>query len=135
MKLPEIVLIEDNPGDVFLVELALKQNQIAHTLTHFESARDAVEVLCGTSPGSAPPDLILMDLNTPRMDGFDALIQLKQSARLAGVPIAILTSSQARRDKLRAEGLGAKYLEKPSPLDDFLATVGNAVKELLPARP
>src|ERR1700722_14960742 len=101
MKLAQIVLIEDNPGDVLLVEMALQENGIAHSLTKFENGQEAVRVLCGPpADGNVVPDAILLDLNTPRTDGFDALRSFKQSPQLAQVPIAILTSSRARRDKL-----------------------------------
>jgi CheY-like chemotaxis protein len=133
MKSVEIVLIEDNPGDVLLIELALQENGIPYSLTHFECGSDALARLCEPTPETAP-DLILMDLNTPRTDGFATLIKLKQSARLAGVPIAILTSSQAQGDKHRAAIQGARYIEKPSQLAEFLSTVGQSVKEMLSFR-
>jgi CheY-like chemotaxis protein len=77
--------------------------------------------------------LILLDLNTPRSDGFQVLIKLKQTPRLADVPIAILTSSQATSDKHRAALQNVRYIQKPSHLQDFLATVGQAVKDMLHA--
>jgi two-component system, chemotaxis family, response regulator Rcp1 len=132
MKSAHIVLIEDNPADVHLVELALREYGIAYSLTRFESGTEAVRVLC--SPGAenlCEPDLILMDLNSPRTDGFDALRTLKESLLLTKVPIAILTSSGARTDKQRAERLGTPFIEKPCQLKDFLATVGQAVAEML----
>ncbi len=131
MKSAEIVLIEDNPGDVYLVQLDLKENEIIHRLTHFESGNAAVENLCAGKQESATPDLILMDLNTPGTDGFAVLIKLKQTPHLAAVPIAILTSSRERGDRRRAENQGVRYIEKPSQLDEFLFTIGKSVKELL----
>ena len=128
----QIVLIEDNPADVHLVEIALKERGIAHSLTRFESGQEAVRVLCGQSViGNVVPDAILLDLNTPRTDGFEALRSLKQSPRLAGVPIAILTSSRAQADRHRAQIQGARYIQKPSQLKEFLSTVGEAVHQML----
>jgi CheY-like chemotaxis protein len=75
--------------------------------------------------------MIFLDLNTPRVDGFEVLRTFKGTPRLSGVPIAILTSSRARSDKQRAATLGARYIEKPSQLDDFLSAVGQAAKEML----
>jgi CheY-like chemotaxis protein len=132
MRLAQIVVIEDNPADVLLVEMALKENGIAHSLIKFESGQEAVRVLCGSpADGNIVPDAILLDLNTPRTDGFDALRSFKLSPRLTEVPIAILTSSRARRDRHRAAIQGARYIEKPSQLKDFLETVGKAVKDML----
>ena len=134
MKPVQIVLIEDNPGDVILVEMALKENAIPYELTRFDTGAEALQVLCAPAEANAfVPDAILLDLNTPRSDGFHVLIQLTQSARLSHVPIAILTSSQASSDKHRAVMQGVRYIQKPSHLEQFLATVGLAVKEMLHA--
>jgi chemotaxis family two-component system response regulator Rcp1 len=77
------------------------------------------------------PDAILLDLNTPRSDGFQVLATLKQAPRFAGVPIAIITSSRATSDNHRARLNGTRLIEKPSQLAAFLSTVGEAVKEML----
>src|SRR6478609_8547961 len=100
MNPAEIVLIEDNAADVFLIELALKENGIVHRLTRFTSGEEALRILC--DPDDTDPlvaDAILLDLNTPCCDGFQVLATLKQAARFAGVPIAIITSSGATSDK------------------------------------
>jgi CheY-like chemotaxis protein len=132
MNPAQIVLIEDNPADVFLFELALKENGIRYELTRFTNGEEAVRVLCGpgTSAGSHP-DAILLDLNTPGSDGFQVLMKLKQFPCFADVPIAIITSSQATSDKHRSHLQGTRYIEKPSQLEEFLATMGQAVKEML----
>jgi CheY-like chemotaxis protein len=128
----QIVLIEDNPADVHLFELALKENGIPYALTRFATGEDAVRVLCGPDGAAAShPDAILVDLNTPRSDGFHVLIQLRQYPPFKDVPIAIITSSQAPGDKHRARIQGTRYIEKPSQLAEFLATIGQAVKEML----
>lgn len=129
----KIVLIEDNPADVLLVEKALSESGIMYALTRFENGAAAVQALCAPAQAGDLPDAILLDLNTPRTDGFDALRQLRQSPRLAAVPLAILTSSRTQSDKHRATIHGARYIEKPSQLKEFLAVVGQAVKEMLAA--
>lgn len=118
---------------MLLVELALKENGIAHSITRFEAGSDAVQALCCSegSLSSATPDAILLDLNTPRSDGFDVLVKLKHTPRFSRVPIAILTSSHARSDRRQASINGARYIEKPSDLKEFLSCVGCAVKEML----
>lgn len=77
------------------------------------------------------PDAILLDLNTPRCDGFQVLIKLKEAPRFANVPIAIITSSRASSDKDRSHLQGTRLIEKPAQLEEFLTTVGQAVKEML----
>jgi CheY-like chemotaxis protein len=131
-----IVLIEDNPADVLLVEMALQESGVYFDLTRYADGEEALEALCSVrgAAQSLRPDVILLDLNTPRSDGFDVLAKLRRTARLSDVPIAILSSSQARSDKNRTRLMGAVcYIEKPSRLDEFLSTVGQAVKDILPA--
>ena len=135
MNASQIVLIEDNPADVLLVEMALKENDVSCELTTFSSGREALRTLCpppGTETNAFVPDAILLDLNTPKSDGFEVLDKLKQTPHLAHVPVAIITSSRAAKDKARTYRLGAiRYVQKPSRLEEFLAKVGQAVKELL----
>ena len=135
MSTSRIVLIEDNPADVLLVQKALEANGVACEMTQFDSGLEALKVLCppqGTEANQFVPDAILLDLNTPKSDGFDVLVQLKNTPCLADVPVAIFTSSQARSDKARSDSLGAaRYIQKPSGLEEFLSTVGRAIKEIL----
>ncbi len=141
----EIVLIEDNPADVFLVQLALKENDVDCHMTTFTNgqealSQEALRSLCPPQASDTPahiPDIILLDLNTPKSDGFEVLVRLRATPHLANVPIAIITSSQATSDKARTALLGVtRYIHKPSQLEEFLSTVGLAVKEMLsPDRP
>jgi CheY-like chemotaxis protein len=137
MNTAHIVLIEDNSADVLLVEMALKENGIPYELTRFKNGQAALDFLCapaGTAANAFHPDCILLDLNTPKSDGFEVLGKLRLNPYLADVPIAIITSSQARSDKHRTSLMGAvRYIEKPSQLEEFLSTVGRAVKEMLQA--
>jgi chemotaxis family two-component system response regulator Rcp1 len=134
MKTAQIVLIEDNPADVHLVELALNESGIAYEMTKFKSGEEALRVLCppgGKGTCTFVPDAILLDLNTPKSDGFQVLIKLKQAPRLARVPRAVITSSQAASDKHRTSLQGSRYIRKPAQLAEFLTTVGQAVKEMI----
>ena len=135
MRTKRLVLIEDNPADVFLVQKALEANDVACEMTEFENGLEALKVLCpaeGTEANLFVPDAILLDLNTPKSDGFNVLVRIKNTPHLADVPIAIFTSSQARSDKARSDSLGAaRYIQKPSGLEEFLSTVGLAIKEML----
>src|SRR3569832_1603141 len=110
MRVAQVVLIEDNPADVLLVRLALKESGIEHDLIEFKSGADACKSLCQPN-GQLPvdPDAILLDLSTPRMDGIEVITNLR--TQFPPVPITIVTSSHARADKLRAELHGVDYLE------------------------
>jgi len=105
-----IVLIEDNPSDVYLMSLALEENGVAFELTNFQSGAEALPILCpdaGATDRLPPPDLIVLDLNTPGPDGFEVLARIKSNADLDKVPVPILTSSESPADKRRAALLGA----------------------------
>jgi len=133
--LAQIIVIDDNPADVFLIEEALRTSDIQCTITRFEDGEQALHALCqgGIERGEVPmPDLILLDLNMPRAEGIDVLKEIRQNARLASVPVAILTSSVSPRDRGEAESGGAaRFVAKPTDLETFLRTVGAAAKELL----
>ncbi len=134
MKAAQIVLIEDNPGDVLLVELALKESVVTYEMTKFKNGEEALRSLCapeGIETSAFVPDAILLDLNTPKSDGFQTLIKLKQSPRLAGVAMAVITTSQATSDKHRTALQGTRYIQKPAQMEEFLTTVGQAIKKML----
>jgi two-component system, chemotaxis family, response regulator Rcp1 len=135
---PCIVLIEDNPSDVYLMGIALEQSGLVFELTSFQSGTEAFPILCPDGgPEQNPddpliPDLIMLDLNTPGPDGFEILARIRSTAKLAGVPVAIVTSSESPDDKRRAALLGATmFIQKPTQLTAFIDDVGKAVKTLL----
>ena len=133
MNPARIVLVEDNPADILLVKLALKENGIEHTLYHYATGEKAVQALCAENgSGKFSPDAVLLDLNTPASDGFNVVVKLR--ACFPGVPVTILTSSRARSDKNRAAEMRVPYVEKPSELNRFVVTVGEAVKSMLEVR-
>jgi CheY-like chemotaxis protein len=125
-----IVLIEDNPADVLLVREAIRERGITVELISYADVPEAIAGL--GNPDNSPPDAILMDLNLPRGEGMTVIKELRASERLREVPLAILTSSQSPRDREQAQRLEVQwYIHKPSTLDEFLSTVGDAVSELL----
>lgn len=126
-----IVLVEDNLADVYLIEMALAHENINYDLRRYENGEDAVNALT-TQASSEDPDIILLDLNTPRSDGIEVLKAIQQTPRYAQVPTAIITSSRSESDKHRVSLLGsARFIHKPTNLDEFLVNIGSAVKEML----
>src|SRR5262245_14954052 len=104
---PQLVVIEDNPADIQLIKIARNRNGVECDLRQYVRGIDAVRELCTPEDArDAVPDAILMDLNTPGTDGFDALRILRGTARLSAVPIAVLTSSRCPSDRQRARALG-----------------------------
>lgn len=121
-----ILLVEDNPGDVRLTEEALKEGRV---LNHLLLAKDGEEALAmlrreGQYAGLNRPDLILLDLNLPRKDGREVLECIKADENLKRIPVVILTTSSAEQDILKAYDLHANcYITKPVDLDQFFTVV------------
>jgi two-component system, chemotaxis family, response regulator Rcp1 len=112
----EILMIEDNEGDVFLTREALKVAKVANNLTVARDGIQALELLHrnGKYPAGTRPDLILLDLNLPGRDGRQVLADIKSDPELAAIPVVVLTSSQAEQDIARAYELHANcYIIKP----------------------
>jgi CheY-like chemotaxis protein len=127
---PRLVLIEDNPADVLLIREAIRERGLAVELVSYPDVPEAIAGL--GNPGNPLPDAIVMDLNLPKGEGITVIKALRASERLRDIPLAILTSSQSPRDLEQAQRLQVNwYIHKPSTLDEFLTTVGNAVSELL----
>jgi chemotaxis family two-component system response regulator Rcp1 len=131
-----ILLIEDNPGDVRLIQESLRMHAVDYSLIHLEKADDAVRAVGGYGPdGAEVPDLILLDYNLPRGDAGDVLTAASKNPALAGIPKAVVTSSLAPKDRAEALRLGADcFINKPADLDGFLTEVGGTIAALLRAR-
>ena len=124
----EILLVEDNPGDVRLTTEALRDAKVRN---HLHVVADGVEALAflrreGAFTGVPRPDLILLDLNLPRMSGRELLERIKQDDAVRHIPVVILTTSQAEQDIVVSYHLRANaYVTKPVDLDQFLKVVGS----------
>jgi CheY-like chemotaxis protein len=121
-----VLLVEDNPGDVGLIRRGLAHGQLP---THLHVARDgmqALDFLRRSAAGAAPrPDLILLDLNLPQMDGHELLQHIKADATLRPIPVVVLSSSQAEADVARSYAHYANcYITKPLDLEQYLAVIG-----------
>ena len=128
-SLAEIMLIEDNPGDVELIQEALQHGRVLNRISVAGDGEVALDFM-NRAPGfeNAPhPDLILLDLNIPKKDGFEVLQEIKKHPVMSRVPVVILTSSQADRDILKSYNLGANcFISKPVDVDEFLGVVRSA---------
>jgi CheY-like chemotaxis protein len=122
----EILLVEDNPGDVRLTREALKEGKVWNNLHVVEDGEAAIDFTKQAGPyANAPrPDIILLDLNLPRKDGREVLAILKADENLKRIPVVILTSSKAEEDVLRAYDLSANcYITKPVDFEQFIKVV------------
>jgi CheY-like chemotaxis protein len=118
----EILMVEDNPGDVRLTREALKGGKVWNRLTVVEDGVAAMDYLRRLPPyETAPrPDMVLLDLNLPKKDGRQVLEEIKSDPSLKVIPVVVLTTSQAEEDVLRAYHLSANcYVTKPVDLHQF----------------
>jgi CheY-like chemotaxis protein len=122
----EVLLVEDNPGDVRLTREALREGKVQNNLNVMPDGVEALRYLRREGPyADAPrPDVILLDLNLPKKDGREVLEELKADPSLMNIPVVVLTSSQAEQDILRAYQLRANcYITKPVDLEQFIHVV------------
>jgi CheY-like chemotaxis protein len=132
-KLLNILLAEDNRGDVLLVRQALDEHHIPHTLHVVQDGAEAIEFIERMGePGAAPcPDLMLLDLNLPKAEGPQVLAEFRKHPACAQTPVIVVSSSDAPRDRARIGELGVSYyFKKPSELDDFMK-LGGVVKDVV----
>lgn len=122
----DILLVEDEPADANLVRSALKESKV---LCNFHHVLDGVEALAflhrqGQYQDAPPPDLILLDLNMPRMNGREFLAAVKADESLASIPVVVLTTSDVERDVVASYKLGAAgYITKPVDMEQFIDAI------------
>lgn len=122
----EILLVEDNPGDVRLTQEVLKEGKVHNKLSIVENGVEALSFLRkeGDYKDSPTPDLILLDLNLPKKDGREVLLEIKNDNDLKKIPVVVLTTSQAEEDVLKVYNLNANcYVSKPVDLGQFIDVV------------
>lgn len=122
----EILLIEDDPGDVLMTKEALADAKMANELHVVNNGEEALAFLFREGPyADAPrPGLILLDLNLPRVDGREVLARIKAEEELRRIPVVVLTTSEAEEDVLRSYDLHANaYVTKPVDFEAFVKVV------------
>jgi two-component system, chemotaxis family, response regulator Rcp1 len=122
----EVLLVEDNPGDVRLTKEALKEGKLLNQVTVVGDGVEALSFLRrqGKYADAAPPDLILLDLNLPKKDGRQVLAEIKTDPSLRRIPVVVLTTSSAEEDILKTYDLHANcYITKPVDLEQFMRVV------------
>jgi CheY-like chemotaxis protein len=122
----EVLLVEDDPGDVLMTQEAFADYKIANRLTVVNNGEDAIAYMRkqGRFAGVATPDLVLLDLNLPRRDGREVLLDIKGDPDLRRVPVVVLTTSEAEEDVLAAYNLHANaYVRKPVDFEQFVSAV------------
>ena len=119
----EILLVEDNPGDVRLTQEVLRDGKVRNNMSVVMDGVDAISFLqqTGEYAGAPRPDIILLDLNLPKKDGREVLAEIKADPNLKHIPVVVLTTSSAEQDIFRSYDLYANcYITKPVDLDQFI---------------
>jgi len=122
----EILLVEDNPGDVRLTQEALKESDVKSNLTSVMDGADAIKYLTqeGEYAEAKKPDLILLDLNLPKKDGKEVLSLIKSDEELKLIPVVVLTTSNAESDIFKTYDLHANcYITKPVDFNHFIQVI------------
>jgi CheY-like chemotaxis protein len=122
----EVLLVEDDPGDVLMTREAFADNKVRNRLTVVSDGEEALAYLRreGRYAEAIRPDLILLDLNLPRRDGREVLAEIKSDEVLHQIPVVVLTTSQSEEDILRSYQLHANaYVTKPVDFDRFIQVV------------
>ncbi len=122
----KILLVEDNPGDIRLTLEAFKEGKVNNEINVVTDGVEALAFLRRETPhaDASRPDVILLDLNLPKKDGYEVLAEIKQDPDLKRIPVVILTTSEAERDILKTYYLHANcYITKPVDLDQFITVI------------
>lgn len=129
-----ILVVDDNAPDVVLIAESLRERGLTYKLTHCPDGEQALRVLNGSNPTSF--DVMILDLNMPKVGGFEVLGRMRSKPALRDLPVLVLTSSLVPSEQDEAMRLGAdRFLRKPSDLDQFLLDVGAAVRDLVAEGP
>jgi CheY-like chemotaxis protein len=126
VEMIDVLLVEDDPADVLLIEEAFADNKVRNRLHRVADGVEALQFLRreGQYADAPQPDLVLLDLNLPRMDGREVLAEVKADERLRQIPVVVLTTSKAEEDVLRSYKLHANaYVTKPVDFERFIEVV------------
>ncbi|MDD3786704.1 MAG: response regulator [Hydrogenophaga sp.] len=122
---PSLLLVEDNPMDLDLTLRAFERKRFSNRIDVARDGEEALAFMERWDAGEAPPAVILLDINLPKVNGLEVLRQLKEHPRHRRIPVVMLTSSREDRDLLAAYDLGVNsYIEKPVSFDKFIDVAG-----------
>jgi CheY-like chemotaxis protein len=127
-----VLIVEDNLPDVMLIEESLRELGSPYEITHYSDGEEAVSKLCSRPAPASRFDVMILDINMPRISGLEVLSDLRSNDAYKTTPILVLTSSLSPAEQNEALRLGASgFVKKPSDLYGFLSEVGTKVRELV----
>ncbi|MEN7547944.1 response regulator [Rapidithrix thailandica] len=126
-----ILLVEDNPEDVEFILLALRKNKIFHDIVVAKDGEEAIQYLFGEKQEGNSPEVVLLDLQMPKVHGMEVLRMIREDKRTCSLPVFVLTSSDELTDIIRSVELGSvKYLSKPLEFSEFVEVLGKITPHL-----
>jgi CheY-like chemotaxis protein len=127
-----VLLVEDNPADALLVREAIVLEGLPLEIHFAEDGEIAISFIerAENDPNAPSPDLVLLDINLPRIDGFDVLRRIRASERYGRLPVIVLSSSDSPADQREAARFGASYFRKFRDYSEFLK-IGPALRRFL----
>jgi CheY-like chemotaxis protein len=124
MKSINILLVEDNEGDILLTTDALEESKIINKVTVIRDGKSAINFFEALPDKDMCPDLVLLDINLPKMSGHEVLAYIKKNEKYKGIPVIMLTTSSSERDILSAYKHYANcYITKPIEIADFMEAI------------
>ena len=126
-RLAELLLVEDNEDDVFLTKTAFEASGLRVNLHHVDNGEKCLQFLRREAPYDAVPfpDLILLDMHMPVMDGYEVLTEIVKDEKLQHVPVVVLTTSNEAADVRKMYALRcSSYITKPVNFDNFVKAIG-----------
>lgn len=129
-----LLLAEDNPPDALLVRQAIRMENLPLEVHLAQDGERAIDFIAAAErdTGAPIPQLLLLDLNLPKIHGLEVLLRIRASDKLRNIPVLVVTSSDSPTDRIRAAQLGASYFRKPTAYDEFLK-VGTVLRQFLTA--
>ena len=124
MKELNILLIEDNEGDILLTKEAFEESKIANRIQTIKDGRAAIDYFESMTDQQQFPNLVLLDINLPKISGHDVLSFMRQSERFKGIPVVMLSTSSAEKDILQSYQNNVNcYITKPIDIDEFIRAI------------
>src|ERR1700744_6517881 len=124
MKMINILLVEDNEGDILLTREAFEESKIVNKITSIKNGKDAINYFEALTIKEEPPHLVLLDINLPKVSGHEVLMYIKNNERFKSIPVIMLTTSSSERDILQSYRNHVNcYITKPIDVSDFMKAI------------
>jgi CheY-like chemotaxis protein len=124
MKMINILLVEDNEGDIMLTMEAFEESKIVNNITAIKDGKEAIDYFESLTNSDQMPNLVLLDINLPKVSGHQVLMYIKSNERFKSIPVIMLTTSSSEKDILQSYKNHVNcYITKPIDVSDFMKAI------------